>query len=361
MAYPVSEGDPAPREPLAVPPEPLEIGWADLVACLTESAHEKVIFESAVYWPCRPEEPPEEPRALPEKLPDASLEDLGEYLLPDWPEVKTAKTQTGALAASLMFHLAVILLLLGFAQLTPPEVDFELAAGSTFLEFDMVQIAKLGGGEELAPDESPMPEEVSDEEAPPEPEPDLTQLAPAEPAPAPEIEPVPTLDLKPKEAPEEKPKEEAKPRKAAAEKEKPKTAKPKPPRAIGSPEAGGKAGAGPGNVLGSVHGNSAVGGGGAGGSKSSGKPGWTVARRPEPRYPEASRQNKEQGRVVLMVTVLSSGKIGSTSIAQSSGHSRLDQAALSAAKGIVFKPGKGGAPSGTVTVRVPYEFKLRNK
>lgn len=359
MACPVSEGDSAPREPLAVPPEPLEIGWADLVTCLTgESDHEKAVFESAVYWPCRPGGKPEEHPVLPEKLPDTSLEGLGEYLIPDWPEAKTARTRTGALVASLVFHLVVILLLMGFAQLAPPEVDFELAAGSTFLEVDMVQIAKLGGGsEELAPDETPMPEEVSDEEAPPEP--DLTQLTPAEPAPAPEIEPVPTLDLKPKEAPEEKPKEEAKPKKAAAEKAKPKTAKPKPPRAIGSPEAGGKAGTGPGNVLGSVHGNSAVGGGGAGGTKSGGKPGWTVARRPEPRYPEASRQNKEQGRVVLMVTVLSSGKIGSASIAQSSGHSRLDQAALSAAKGIVFKPGKGGAPSGTVTVRVPYEFKLR--
>lgn len=351
---------------MAVPPECPEIGLADLKTCVAGPDHEKVVFDPVVYWPCRLNEAPEEPGVLPEKLPDTSLEDFGENLIPDWPEVKTAKTQAGALVASLVFHLTLILLMVGFVQLTPPEVDFDLAAGSTFLEFDMVQIAKLGGGsEELAPDETPSPEEVSDEAEPPEPEPepepDLTQLKPADSAPAPEIEPVPTLDLKPNEEPEEKPKEvEAKPKKAALEKEKPKPAKPKPPKAIGSPEAGGKAGTGPGNVLGSVHGNSSVGGGGAGGTKNSGgKPGWTVARRPEPRYPEASRQNKEQGRVVIMVTVLSSGKIGSASIAQSSGHSKLDQAALSAAKGIVFKPGKGGAPSGAVAVRVPYQFKLR--
>lgn len=360
----IPEEVPVCRGPLGFPRIQPEKDLADLPPCSPCADQNPDVFDFSGPWLCRPrEDVPEQLAALPEIVPDLLLADSGENLIPDWPEEKKSKIKGGALIASLALHGAMLLLLLGFIHLSPPEVDFELAAGSTFLEFDMVQIAKLGGGEELAPGETASPEQVAEEESPPEPvtepEPELEQLTRAEPAPDPEIVPMPDSDLKFKEEPEDKPKEAPKPQKMAKEQEKPKKAKPKPPKAIGNPEPGGKAGVGPGNVLGSVHGNSAVGGGGAGGKGNSGKVGWLVARRPEPRYPEGAKQAGEQGRVVITVTVNSAGKIGGASIAQSSGHSRLDQAALSAAKGIVFKPNKGGAPSCTVTVRVPYQFNIR--
>lgn len=365
MTNPIPEEVPVGWGPLACPQMHLENDLADLPPCSPCADQNPDVFDFSGPWLCRSrEDGPGQLAALPEIVPDLLLADSGESLIPDWPEEKKSTVKGGALLASLALHGLLFLLLLGFIHLSPPEVDFELAAGSTFLEFDMVQIAKLGGGEELAPGETASPEQVVEEETPPEPtaetEPEPEQLSRAEPAPEPEIIPVPDSDLKFKEEPENKPKEEApKPKKMAKEQEKPRKAKPKPPKAIGNPEPGGKAGAGPGNVLGSVHGNSAVGGGGAGGKGNSGKVGWLVARRPEPRYPEGAKKAGEQGRVVITVTVTSAGKIGGASISQSSGHSRLDQAALSAAKGIVFKPNKGGAPSGTVTVRVPYQFNIR--
>lgn len=362
MTNPIPEEVPVSRGPLACPQMHLENDLADLPPCSPCADQNPDIVDFAGPWLCRPrEDVPEQLAVLPEIVPDLLLADPGENLIPDWPEEKKSKVKGGALLASLAFHGLLFLLLLGFLHLNPPEVDFELAAGSTFLEFDMVQIARLGGGEELAPGETASPEQVAEEETEPEPttEPEPELLSRAEPAPEPEIIPVPESDLKFKE-PEDKPKEEApRPQKMAKASEQPKKAKPKPPKAIGSPAPGGQAGAGPGNVLGSVNGNSAVGGGGAGGKGNSGKVGWLVARRPAPNYPAASKKAGEQGQVVITVTVTSAGRIGGASIAQSCGHSRLDQAALSAAKGIVFKPNKGGAPSGTVTVRVPYRFDLK--
>lgn len=358
MTHSIPEEAPVCRGPLAFPQNP-ENDLADLPPCSPCADQNPDIFEFSGPWLCRPDgDPQDELAALPAIVPDFLPEETGADMIPDWPQTQSAGVSPGTLLASLGFHAALVLLMLGFALLGPPEVDFELAAGSTLLELDMVQIAKLGGGEELAPNEAPSPEQVAEKETPPpEPEPEISfdQLAQPEPAPEPEIIPLAAMDPKFKEAPAEKPKETAK---KAAQK-KPKQAMLKPPKGAGSPEVGGKAGAGPGQVLGSAHGHSALGGGGAGGKKNSGNPGWAVARRPEPRYPESSKQSGEQGEVVIMVTVLSSGIIGSASVAKSSGYSRLDQAALSAARGILFKVGKGGAPSGPVSVRVPYQFRLK--
>lgn len=358
MTTPIPEELPVCRGPLAFPQVQPEKDLADLPPCSPCADQSSDIFDFSGPWLCPPkEEAVAKLPVLPDLVPDILPDDPGEELIPDWPEAKRNGLGAGILFASLLFHVALVLLGLGLMHLNPPEVDFELAAGSTFLDFDMVQIAKLGGGQELAPGETASPEQVAEEETPPEPATELEPLARAEPAPVPEIAPIPELDLKTADTPEEKPKAEApKPKKAAKEQ-----AKPKPPKAIGNPEPGGKAGAGPGNVLGSVNGNAAVGGGGAGGKANRGQVGWLVARRPEPRYPEAAKRAGEQGKVVITVTVTSGGKVGGASVAQSSGHSRLDQAALSAAKGIVFKPNKGGAPSGMVTVRVPYQFDLKRR
>lgn len=51
-----------------------------------------------------------------------------------------------------------------------------------------------------------------------------------------------------------------------------------------------------------------------------------------PRYPIESRRKREQGTVVLSVTVGVDGKVSSISVSQSSGFSRLDDAALSAVR-----------------------------
>lgn len=98
-----------------------------------------------------------------------------------------------------------------------------------------------------------------------------------------------------------------------------------------------------------------------GGAKKSTKSALKVVRRPTPHYPSSSMENKEEGRVVIRLVVLPSGKIDSAVVAQSSGYPALDQAALKAAEGIIFKPGEDNTSSGSVILRVPYDFKLRRK
>lgn len=99
----------------------------------------------------------------------------------------------------------------------------------------------------------------------------------------------------------------------------------------------------------------------SGGTKKSAKSGLRVVQRPAPSYPSSSRENKEEGLVVIKLVVLPSGHIDSVAVAQSSGYPALDQAALKAAEGIILKPGEDKTSSGPVILRVPYDFKLRRK
>ncbi|MCP5020237.1 MAG: energy transducer TonB [bacterium] len=48
---------------------------------------------------------------------------------------------------------------------------------------------------------------------------------------------------------------------------------------------------------------------------------------PEPRYPSKARRRKQEGAVVLLLTVDSKGNVTEVEIVESSGHSILDQAA----------------------------------
>ncbi len=57
-----------------------------------------------------------------------------------------------------------------------------------------------------------------------------------------------------------------------------------------------------------------------------------------PIYPRISRRRGEEGTISLSIEVLKSGKAGKISVAQSSGHKRLDEAALRAAKKTKFVP-----------------------
>jgi protein TonB len=54
--------------------------------------------------------------------------------------------------------------------------------------------------------------------------------------------------------------------------------------------------------------------------------------RPAPIYPPLSRRLRETGQVVLRVELNESGKVASAHVDHSSGHSRLDEAALSAVR-----------------------------
>lgn len=64
-----------------------------------------------------------------------------------------------------------------------------------------------------------------------------------------------------------------------------------------------------------------------------------------PRYPMESRRGKEQGTVVLTVVLNTNGTVADVRIAQSSGHQRLDRAALEAVRKWRWSPTiRGGEP-----------------
>ncbi len=78
----------------------------------------------------------------------------------------------------------------------------------------------------------------------------------------------------------------------------------------------------------------------------------------KPRYPSLSRRRNEEGRVVLAVEIRADGAHGSIEIVQSSGHSRLDHAAVQALKRAKFIPAKKGGERVTSTKQVAFTFRL---
>jgi TonB family protein len=79
---------------------------------------------------------------------------------------------------------------------------------------------------------------------------------------------------------------------------------------------------------------------------------------PSPRYPARAVRRGWQGRVILDVEVLPSGKASSVAIAASSGYGVLDRSAREAVQNWRFKaPRRAGVPYRT-KVRVPVQFKL---
>ncbi|MFT5540747.1 MAG: protein TonB [Alphaproteobacteria bacterium] len=79
---------------------------------------------------------------------------------------------------------------------------------------------------------------------------------------------------------------------------------------------------------------------------------------PHPRYPWLARQQGEQGRVVVRVAVDRTGQVINAEIAQSSGHGRLDRAALNTLRRWRFVPARRGTAPVTATVEVPVTFRL---
>jgi protein TonB len=78
----------------------------------------------------------------------------------------------------------------------------------------------------------------------------------------------------------------------------------------------------------------------------------------KPKYPGLSRRRNEEGRVVLAVEIRADGTHGSIEIVHSSGHSRLDQAAVQALRRAKFVPAKRNGEPVTSTKQVAFTFRL---
>jgi protein TonB len=80
---------------------------------------------------------------------------------------------------------------------------------------------------------------------------------------------------------------------------------------------------------------------------------------PPPLYPKIARRRGYEGRTVLRVEVLESGRVGQLEIATSSGFDVLDNAALESVKGWSFFPGTRNGNKIRQWVMVPVRFSLR--
>jgi len=86
-----------------------------------------------------------------------------------------------------------------------------------------------------------------------------------------------------------------------------------------------------------------------------------LADNPPPVYPAAARRRGLQGLVVLLVRVLPDGSAGALSVAESSGHDLLDQAALDAVAGWRFRPALRDGVAVEHDLEVPLRFVLRGR
>lgn len=75
-------------------------------------------------------------------------------------------------------------------------------------------------------------------------------------------------------------------------------------------------------------------------------------------YPSASRRLNEEGRVVVTVTIGTSGKMVDTRVAQTSGFERLDGAAECVIRKLTFNPGKRDGQAIEAQASLPITFKL---
>jgi protein TonB len=82
---------------------------------------------------------------------------------------------------------------------------------------------------------------------------------------------------------------------------------------------------------------------------------------PPPAYPSISRRQHEEGRVLLRVQVTADGRAGSVEIETSSGHERLDRAALDAVRRWRFVPAKRGDEAVAASALVPIVFSLERR
>lgn len=82
---------------------------------------------------------------------------------------------------------------------------------------------------------------------------------------------------------------------------------------------------------------------------------------PKPPYPPFAFRMKIEGRVIILAEVLTDGRTGAVSIAQSSGNDLLDQSALETVKKWKFTPARKDGVIITQAVRIPITFSLKNR
>lgn len=131
------------------------------------------------------------------------------------------------------------------------------------------------------------------------------------------------------------------------------------PSQAGGRPSGGVVGGVPGGVSGGViHGQ--VGGtlGGQVGGVVSPRFDAAYLNNPEPEYPAISKRLGEEGRVLLRVLVTIEGLADQIEVRQTSGHSRLDQAALTTVRRWRFTPARRGEERIAAWVLVPLSFQL---
>lgn len=81
---------------------------------------------------------------------------------------------------------------------------------------------------------------------------------------------------------------------------------------------------------------------------------------PAPEYPRASRLAGEAGRVLVRVFIDEGGRPREVHVAQSSGHARLDDAALAAVRGARFKPATENGQALAGQALIPLTFDLEH-
>ena len=82
------------------------------------------------------------------------------------------------------------------------------------------------------------------------------------------------------------------------------------------------------------------------------------SKNPEPSYPLAALRRRQEGLVLLAVTVTAQGRAKGVALKQSSGFPLLDEAALATVPGWEFEPARVGSRPIESVVDVPVRFKL---
>jgi protein TonB len=121
-------------------------------------------------------------------------------------------------------------------------------------------------------------------------------------------------------------------------------------------------GSGTGSGMGSGRGDGIGDGSGRGGGapppiKAAVTENYRIISKPKPPYTDAARTNQVQGRVLLKVTLLASGQVGSITPVQRLPHG-LTESAIAAARQIRFTPKKVNGVAQSVIVTIDYGFNM---
>ena len=100
----------------------------------------------------------------------------------------------------------------------------------------------------------------------------------------------------------------------------------------------------------------------AGGNARTGIAAPGILSKVDPAYPPAARKAGLEGTVLLRIQILATGRPGDITVARSSGHGMLDEAAIAAVTQWRFIPAKDRSSGRTVTciTSLPVSFRLKN-